>query len=58
MSGQRGEMIRSGAAGRNPHTDLGPGPRDQSVGRLRDRGGVDADDRDRRLGPQPLCHRA
>ena len=51
-------MGRRVTAGRHPHADLRAGARDQRVRRLGDRRGVDADDRDRRLGPHALGHRA
>ena len=45
-------------AGGEPEADLGPGHREQRVARIGDAGGVEGEDGDRRLGPEPVDDRA
>ena len=55
-SGSRRQLggVGRGVAGREPQRDPGAGGRDQGVGGAVDLGRVEADDRQRRLGPEPL----
>ena len=50
---KQGERVHVVLVGRQPHRDLRGGTRHQGVRRRRDRRRVDADGRDRRLGPDP-----
>ena len=55
---RRGAGVGDGVAGCDPQAEPGPGGRDEGVAGAGDLGCVEADDRQRRLGPEALDARA